>query len=330
MWSPPARLTILVAEHISEWIDKGEVVDRYYNPGDLFDEVEIVLTNDDDPDPAAIQRLVGRATWSVSRFPTPPAFFYRTAGLRLSLVRRWAQPAVEHVLARRPALMRCHGSDLNGVIAAEVRRRAAIPFVLSLHTNPGESRRFVQRRWRHDPKAAILAAANAPIERIGLRHADCVICVYRYIVPWARSAGATRVEVIPNAVASGNVVAKRDYRLRDPPRVIVPGRQTHGKDPRPVIDAIARLPGVELLLIGDGDLHEALRERAAQRASSGRVHFQKRLPNTELMELLPTVRHPRLGQRPWRGQQGRPRGRSDRPADRHERASAGGRAGAAR
>ena len=81
------------------------------------------------------------------------------------------------------------------VLAAEVRRRAAIPFVLSLHTNPGESRRFVQRRWRHDPKAAILAPANAPIQRVGLRHADCVTCVYRYSVRGARSAGATRAEV---------------------------------------------------------------------------------------------------------------------------------------
>jgi glycosyltransferase involved in cell wall biosynthesis len=287
MSSHATRLTIMVAEHISEWIDKGEVVDRYYNPGDLFDEVEIVLANDDDPNPAAIQRLVGRATWSISRFPTPQGFFYRTAGLRLSLVRRWAQPAVEHVLARRPALIRCHGSDLNGVIAAEVRRRASIPLVLSLHTNPGESRRFVQRRWRNDPKAAILAAANAPVQRIGVRHADCVICVYRYIVPWARSAGARRVEVIPNAVANGRVVAKRDYHLRDPPRVVVPGRQTHGKDPTPVIDAIARLPGVELLLIGDGDLHEALRRRAAKVGVSDRVHFQKRVPNAELMGLLP-------------------------------------------
>jgi glycosyltransferase involved in cell wall biosynthesis len=278
---------VLVPERISEWIDKGEVVDRYYNPGDLFDEVDLLMTNDDDPDPDAVQRLVGRARWSISRFPPPDRFFYRTAGLRPGLVRRWARPAVEHALARRPALMRCHGSDLNGVVAAEVRRRASIPLVLSLHTNPGESRRFVQRRWRDDPKAAILATANAPIQRIGVRRADCVICVYRYIVLWAQHVGAKRIEVIPNAVAGDHAVIKPDYVLGDPPRVVLPGRQIHGKDPTPVIDAIARLPGVELVLVGDGELHEALRARAAQLGVADRVHFHRRVPNAELMRLLP-------------------------------------------
>jgi glycosyltransferase involved in cell wall biosynthesis len=277
---------VLVPERISEWIEKGEVVDRYYNPGDVFDEVELLITNEDEPDPAAVQRLVGRATWSISCFPTPERFFYRTAGLRPRLVRRWAQPAAEHVLARRPALMRCHGTDLNGVVAAEVRRRAPIPHVLILHTNPGESRRFVQRRWREDPKAALVAAANASLQQIGVRNADCVICVYRYIVPWARSAGAGRIEVIPNAVAGGHTVAKDDYALGDPPRVVLPGRQIHGKDPTPVIDAISRLPGVELLLIGDGELHEVLRARAAHLGIADRVHFQRRVPNAELMRIL--------------------------------------------
>ena len=59
-----ASRSIIVAftEAISEWIAKGEVVDRYFNPGDLFDDVHVLLTNDDTPDPEAVQRMSGRAT----------------------------------------------------------------------------------------------------------------------------------------------------------------------------------------------------------------------------------------------------------------------------
>lgn len=280
-------LTILVSERISEWIEKGEVVDRYYNPGNLFDDVEILLTNDDDPDPAAVKRLVGDANWSIANFPTPERFFYRTAGLRPALVRRWAAPAVEHVLARRPALIRCHGSDVNGVVAAEVRRRAPIPFVLSLHTNPGESRRYVQRRWRSDPKAALLATANASVQAVGVRNADCVVSVYRYIVPWAREVGARRIEVIPNAVGGEHTVVKRSYDAGDPPRILLPGRQTFGKDPTPVLEAVARIEGVELVLVGEGELHDRLRLRAAELGIDDRVRFHPRIPNADLMRLMP-------------------------------------------
>jgi glycosyltransferase involved in cell wall biosynthesis len=144
----------------------------------------------------------------------------------------------------------------------------------------------VQQRGRENPKAALLAAANAPMRRIGVRNADCVICVYRYMVPWARAAGARRVEVIPNAVAADAIV-KEDYALGNPPRVIVPGRQIRGKDPTPVIDAVSQLPGVELVLVGDGDLHAGLMARATRLGIEERVRFHRTVPNAELMRLLP-------------------------------------------
>jgi glycosyltransferase involved in cell wall biosynthesis len=159
--------------------------------------------------------------------------------------------------------------------------------VLSLHTNPGEVRRFASSRWYRHPKNAALAASVAPIQSFGVRNADCVICVYRYIVPWARAAGARRVVIIPNAVGGEHVVAKRSYSLATPPRVILPGRQTWGKDPTPVLDAVARIDGVELLLVGDGELHDDLRERARALRVEERVRFLPRIPNAELMQLIP-------------------------------------------
>ena len=40
------RLMVIVSDHPSEWIAKGEVIERYFNPGRLFDEVALVVTND--------------------------------------------------------------------------------------------------------------------------------------------------------------------------------------------------------------------------------------------------------------------------------------------
>src|SRR5215213_1373875 len=101
-------LMVIVSEAVSDWLDKGEVVDRYYNPGELFDEVHLVLTNDDRPDRARLQRLVGRARAEVHNRPLPEGVFRRTLGYRPRLLRPWTAGVA--VLARRvrPDLVRCH------------------------------------------------------------------------------------------------------------------------------------------------------------------------------------------------------------------------------
>ena len=54
-----SRLMVLIPDRLSDLVSKGEITERYYNPGNLFDEVHIVMTNDDKPDPVALQKMVG-------------------------------------------------------------------------------------------------------------------------------------------------------------------------------------------------------------------------------------------------------------------------------
>src|SRR3954449_9839352 len=89
-----SRLLVIVSETVSDWMNKGEVVDRYYNPGDFFDEVHLVLTNDDHPADRPLQRMVGRARAEVHNFPLPASVFRRTLGYRPRLLRPWAEGIV--------------------------------------------------------------------------------------------------------------------------------------------------------------------------------------------------------------------------------------------
>lgn len=66
------RLTVIIPDRLSALVEKGEVVARYYNPGNLFGEVHIVMTNDDRPEPALIQRMVGGAKLVLHNLPPPP------------------------------------------------------------------------------------------------------------------------------------------------------------------------------------------------------------------------------------------------------------------
>ena len=75
------RLMVIVPDRVSDFLEKGEVVDRYYNPGNLFEEVHLVLVNDDRPDPAFLQRLAGTARVYVHNLPGGQGLFVRIVAI---------------------------------------------------------------------------------------------------------------------------------------------------------------------------------------------------------------------------------------------------------
>jgi len=275
------RLLVIVSELITEWIEKGEVVDRYYNPGDRFGEVHLLLTNEDAPDPAAVRRLAGSARIYVHNLPSP-GLFRRTLGFRRALMRRWAADAVHLASEIRPTLIRCYGANLNGFCATEIRRELGIPLVVSLHTLPDDPAHPAASSLR----GRVHASASRKVSRQVLRQADIVIAVYASLVPYLNHLGARRVEVAYNALGGAALRVKTDYALHDPVRVIHVGRQIPGKDPRPLIRGVAQIPGTELVLIGDGPLHESARSLVATLGIGDRVVLRKSVPNDEVMASL--------------------------------------------
>jgi glycosyltransferase involved in cell wall biosynthesis len=273
------RLMVIVSEAISDWFAKGEVVDRYYNPGDLFDQVDVVLTNDDRPDPALLQRAVGTARVAVHNFPLPAGAFRRTLGYRPRLLRGWAGGVVDLARRQRPDLVRCHGANLNALAAAEIQRELGVPFAVSLHINPD-----VDVRGRGGSARDRLALhAMRAVERYSLRRADVVLPVYEAIVPYLERLGVKRYEVAYNSLNGEHLRRKDDYALHDPVRVISVGRLFELKNPEQLIRAVMGMDGVELTVVGDGPLLEPLRAVAG---GSDRVVFRPAVANDELCELL--------------------------------------------
>lgn len=274
---------VIVPDRISDFVNKGEVIERYYNPGNEFEEVHVVMTNDDHPDPVAMRRMVGTARLFLHNLPDSRRAFVPTLGWRPWLLGGWARKAVDLARQVRPALIRCHGALLNAYAAACIKRELGIPYVVSMHINPDED---VRGRARSRVKRFV-THAQRDIERIGLLNADLVMPVYRPIVPYLERMGVKRYEVCYNILNQTHLHRKDDYRLHSPVRVISVGRQFEDKNPDNLIRAVAMLPDVELTLVGDGPYHQHLRDVAREVGIDDRVIFHAALPNDELCRRLP-------------------------------------------
>ncbi len=276
-------LLVLIPDYVNAVLAKNEYTPRYYNPGGLFDEVHILMSNDGQVDPSALQFTVGDARLFLHNLPVGTGAIRRSLGFRPSLFKFWAKPAVELARKIQPALIRCHGDYFNAYAAACIKEELGIPYVISLHINQDEDiRRRVKtfQDWLH-------FRLIKRMQRYALRCADLVMPVYEPIIPYLTRRGVERYKVVYNALDANNLVKKDDYRLRSPVRMVSVGRQIAEKNPDNVLRALARIPETHLTLVGDGPYHERLKSLAKDLGIADRVAFHKSIPNSELCAQLP-------------------------------------------
>ena len=282
------RLLVCVPDRITDILVKGEYQPNYYNPGELFDEVHILMTNDDRPDLVALQKTVGRARLFTHNWPEDYAMpTMERSWLTPFRLRAWAKGGVK--IARRiaPQLVRCHGADWNTYLASRIKAKLGIPYVTSLHINPDVN--SVRRIQGHDlsPDQRRNNAFYDYLERTALRNADLVMPVYKPILPYLDRLGVKRVEVCYNILNGPMLRQKTDYRLHDPVRVISVGRLFDDKDPTPIIEAVAALGNTHLTIVGDGAKRPALETMVQARGWRDIVDFRPAVANDELCAMLP-------------------------------------------
>jgi glycosyltransferase involved in cell wall biosynthesis len=276
-----SRLLIVMIDPLTPIIRKGEIVERYHNPGNLFDEVHFLLLNDDRPDPAQLQPLVGRARVFVHNAPMPRQMVVRTLGWRPWLVRPYVKALVDRIKAIAPDVTRALNPWVDGFVCAETKRLHGIPYIISLHANPD-----LDYRGQKKPEGGIRGFVNyqtmPALERLVISGADTVVCVYKYILPYARRMGARASILSYNVVATSKIVTKTDYALGTPPRLLMLGRQLPQKDPSPVIRAVSRIPGLHAGIFGNGPIHESLEALATEVGAGDRIEFHTSVLNSEI------------------------------------------------
>jgi len=279
------NILVIIPDRLSDLVKKGEITERYYNPGNLFEEVHILMINDDKPAKQDVQKMAGNAKLYLHNLPMGSELFRKTLAWRPWLLRRWVEPALALARKIQPRLIRCHGDYFNAYVASRIKTTLGIPYVVSLHTNIDTDDKDMIGRpagW----KEYLYQHAVETVRRIGLRRADIVLPVYESITPYIKRMKVINFKVAYNVLNENFLKRKLDYRLHDPIRVLSVGRQFREKNPENLIRAVKLLPNVHLTLIGDGPYHGYLREVARNCRIENRVTFIRGLPNDELCSRL--------------------------------------------
>lgn len=187
--------------------------------------------------------------------------------------------AIQRSLRRlQPQVVIVVTPGLFGLYGIWVARRRRLRLLAAFHT---DFERLAAMYWTPLPRfffASVLRWAN----RVVCRAADCVLVNNEALLPLVRDLGARDARVIGTPLPGEclHLPAAIPDTLT---RVCFAGRMAPEKNIGRIIDAAARLPEIEFLLIGDGPLRSELEMRAGGLAN---VHFTGWLSRPALISAL--------------------------------------------
>jgi glycosyltransferase involved in cell wall biosynthesis len=180
-----------------------------------------------------------------------------------------------------PNIIRSYNPFIQGWLAIRVSKKLNIPIVISLHTNNEQQKKEAKNK-RNFLRFFKLIYATKKLEKFVLKNADAVICVYDFIVPYAKKVGARNIFVIYNKVdlKKFSPDCSKEFNSKKP-TILSVGRLIDQKDHSILIKSIKTLD-VKLIIIGNGPNYERLINLVNKLKIEDKVQIIKKVPYDKL------------------------------------------------
>lgn len=265
------KICVLPNDSLRAYVEKGEIKHGYFNPCNFFDEVHVISLFNNEVGSEEVARLAGSKRLLVHHLGRANLSNYR-----------FYEKSVTDLIARiDPLVIRAFNPHIQGWLGTKSARTLGKPIVISLHTNYDQQR---SQSWRTGKYLQFLKRLffSRVIEPYCLRNADAIICVYRFIVPYAERMGAHNPKVIYNRVHLDRFSPKAVPALEgDMPLILSVGGLIDQRNHTYILEAVRDM-NVRLLIIGDGPNRPKLDEYIERENLKERVRIIRSVPNDRL------------------------------------------------
>lgn len=265
------KIVIFPNDSLLDYFNKGEIKYGYFNPKNYFDEIHIISLFDQEIEFGKVQELAGNGQLII----------HKLGKVNLSNYKSYEKKIFSLISEINPLLIRSFNPRIQGWLATKIGKKLKIPTVISLHTNYEQQIQLAKKQKRF-LQFLKLKYSSKNLEKFSLEKCDEVICVYEFIVPYAKKMGASKINVIYNKVNlkkfSPSAIKKIESKK---PLIISVGRLIEQKNRRYLIEAFKDLDA-ELLIIGDGPQYEEFSQLINSLEIKDKVKIIKKIPNDEL------------------------------------------------
>ena len=263
------KLCIFPSDPIIDYYNKGEIKERYFNPNNLFQQIEIISLTDKEIEEEKIKKIAGTAKLKIH---TVGKITNRNRKKKLEEI-------IQLVEGLEPDVIRSYNSLLPGWYAASCAKKLKIPFYLSLHTQYDHMRKIARKDSLK--KYLALKYTEKFIEPFVLQNANKITIVYKIIESYVKKHTNTKPEILYNKIDLERFSNANKMNSLPQPLIISVGRLIEPKNHQCLIYAMQNI-NANLLIIGNGVLYEKLNKLIDKLGLQNKIIIEKSINNNQI------------------------------------------------
>lgn len=265
------KLCVFPNDPIISYYEKGEIKERYFNPNNIFDEINIISFTKKDVEESKVQVMAGNAKLRI----------HSVGKVNFLKKNTKKNEIIKLVKKLGPDVIRAYNPLIAGWMAAYCSKKLNIPLFVSLHIQYDGLRKLI--KTKNYKKYLALKYSRKKIEPYVLSNANKITSVYKIIEPYVVELSGKYPEILYNRVDLKRFKGGKKIKNFDKPLILSVGRLTPQKNPDLLIKAIKDLD-VYLQLIGDGELKKSLMNLVKKLGIEKKVIFTLSVPNIQIQD----------------------------------------------
>ena len=262
-------LCIFPNDPLIAYYKKGEIKKRYFNPKNFFDEVHFITFTNKEVESAKVKKIVGNAKMVIHTIDK----------IHIKNRKKNLEEIIKIVKDINPTVIRAFNPLLEGWFAAQTAKKLNIPFLLSLHTQYDTNRKIAKKN--NLKKFLALKYTEKFLESFVLKSANKIIIVYKIIEPYVKKHTNLQPEILHNKVNLQLFQKSNRISSLKEPLIISVGSLIPVKNHQCLIEAMREIDA-NLLIIGDGILHNELSKLIGKYRLENKISLLKSVPNGEI------------------------------------------------
>jgi glycosyltransferase involved in cell wall biosynthesis len=275
---------VFLDDNLEALLNKGELIDNYYNIGQLFDSVTIVTLNTPIISSSNLVRVLGTNNVEQVNIVLSKVYFFLTLGYLPILLRFFVNRKLKDLDFTGVDLVRSYGSRIGALMGTLTSQKYNLPHIISLHENIDTDYRF---KLNKNIIRYIYVNLFRSISRYSLKRANHTIIVYDSIKYYLLRIGMTNFSLIYNFIPrdfsdNSNSIKIKNNQIR----LIWIGRLVPEKNPINIIGAIKDLRIFSLDIVGMGPIKSHLVDYVSTNNLEDRVKFIDSIPNKNVISTI--------------------------------------------
>ena len=278
------NLLIILNERISDWEDKGELIENYFNPKNYFDNITILnLVKNENVSNKTLRKLCGKAKFKIfvckNRVLTNKIFQFFCP---MFIIKKIISQEFIFLKSEKLNIIQSIGDGFSAYVSAVMSEVFKVKFFLSIHTvvNSFIFYKFLSLREK------IIFIFYYRFKKFSYSRATLIIAVYKSIYDQFNDENKKKVRIIYNGISVNKNNIKSNYTSKKKFELITVGRLIKGKSLENIIKSIIDIKDIKLTIIGNGPLKKKLLFLVKYYKIENKVIFKEKLKNVELIRSL--------------------------------------------